>query len=36
MEVAPTGGPGDGILCIFPVEKVLRIRTKSEVRPEEI
>jgi nitrogen regulatory protein P-II 1 len=35
MEVAPTGGPGDGILCIFPIEKVLRIRTKSEGRPEE-
>jgi nitrogen regulatory protein P-II 1 len=36
MEVAHTGGPGDGIICILPVEKIFRIRTKSEVRPEEI
>jgi nitrogen regulatory protein P-II 1 len=36
MEVAYTGGPGDGIISIIPVEKVFRIRTKSEVRPDEI
>jgi nitrogen regulatory protein P-II 1 len=36
MEVAHTGGPGDGIVCILPVEKTFRIRTKSEVRPNEI
>ena len=36
MEVAHTGGPGDGIICILPVEKIYRIRTKLEVRPEEI
>jgi nitrogen regulatory protein P-II 1 len=36
MEVAHTGGPGDGIICILPVEKILRIRTKSEIRPNEI
>jgi nitrogen regulatory protein P-II 1 len=36
MEVAHTGGPGDGIVCILPVEKVFRIRTRSEARPDEI
>lgn len=36
MEVAHTGGPGDGIICILPAEKIFRIRTKSEVRPNEI
>lgn len=36
MEVAHTGGPGDGIICILPVEKIFRIRTKSEIRPNEI
>ncbi len=36
MEVAHTGGPGDGIICILPVEKVFRIRTKTEVIPDEI
>jgi nitrogen regulatory protein P-II 1 len=36
MEVAHTGGPGDGIVCILPVEKIFRIRTKSEIRPDEI
>src|SRR4030042_4193609 len=36
MEVAHTGGVGDGIICIIPVEKIFRVRTKSEIRPEEI
>ena len=36
MEVAHTGGAGDGIICILPVKKIFRIRTKSEIRPEEI
>jgi nitrogen regulatory protein P-II 1 len=36
LEVAHTGGPGDGIICILPVEKIYRIRTKSEIRPNEI
>lgn len=36
MEVAHTGGPGDGIISILPVEKIFRIRTKSEARHEEI
>ncbi len=36
MEVAHTGGAGDGIVSILPVEKIFRIRTKSEARPGEI
>ncbi len=36
MEVAHTGGAGDGIVCIIPVEKIFRVRTKSEIKPEEI
>ncbi len=32
MEVAHTGGPGDGIISILPVEKIFRIRTKSEIK----
>jgi nitrogen regulatory protein P-II 1 len=36
MEVAHTGGPGDGIICILPVEKIFRIRTKSDMKPDEI
>ena len=35
MEAAHTGGPGDGIISILPVDKVLRIRTKSEIEPHE-
>ncbi len=36
MEVAHTGGPGDSIVCILPVEKIFRIRTKSKIKPNEI
>jgi len=36
LETAHTGGPGDGIICLLPVEKVFRIRTKAEVRPEDL
>jgi nitrogen regulatory protein P-II 1 len=36
MEVAHTGGSGDGIICILPVEKIFRIRTKSEIKADEI
>lgn len=36
MEVAYTGNPGDGIVCILPVEKVFRIRTKSESTLDEV
>jgi nitrogen regulatory protein P-II 1 len=35
MEVANTGVEGDGILAIIPVSKLYRIRTKSEITPEE-
>jgi nitrogen regulatory protein P-II 1 len=36
IEFAHTGGPGDGIVCILPVEKIFRIRTRSEAEPDEI
>ncbi len=36
MEVAHTGMEGDGIVAIIPVQKLYRIRTKSEVTPEEL
>jgi nitrogen regulatory protein P-II 1 len=36
MEAAHTGGQGDGIVAILPVERVFRIRTKSDARPGEI
>lgn len=36
MEVAHSGGPGDGIVCILPVEKVFRIQTKSEATLVEV
>jgi nitrogen regulatory protein P-II 1 len=35
LETAHTGGPGDGIICVLPVEKIFRIRTKSEIKPDE-
>jgi nitrogen regulatory protein P-II 1 len=36
MEVAHTGMEGDGIVAVVPVQKVYRIRTKSEITPEEL
>ncbi|MHC1698682.1 MAG: P-II family nitrogen regulator [Geobacteraceae bacterium] len=36
MEVANTGQEGDGILAVIPVSKLYRIRTKSEITPEEL
>jgi nitrogen regulatory protein P-II 1 len=36
LEAAHTGGEGDGLVAILPVEKVFRIRTKSEAGPGEI
>ncbi len=36
MEVAHTGMEGDGIVAIIPVEKLYRIRTKTEISPQEI
>ena len=34
MDAAHTGMEGDGIIAIVPVEKLYRIRTRSEIRPE--
>jgi nitrogen regulatory protein P-II 1 len=36
MEVANTGLEGDGIVAVLPVSKLYRIRTKSEITPEEL
>jgi nitrogen regulatory protein P-II 1 len=36
IGAAHTGGAGDGIVVILPVEKVFRIRTKAEAKPEEV
>ena len=36
MDAAHTGIPGDGIVAILPVEKLLHIRSKAEARPEEL
>lgn len=36
MGTAHTGLPGDGIVVILPVEKIFRIRSQSEVRPDEV
>ena len=36
VEAAHCGAPGDGIVVILPVEKMFRIRSKSEVRPDEL
>jgi nitrogen regulatory protein P-II 1 len=35
MDVAHTGMEGDGIVAVIPVDKLYRIRTKSEISPEE-
>lgn len=36
MDIAHTSMPGDGIVAVLPVEKLYRIRTKSEALPDEI
>ena len=36
IEIAHTGMEGDGIVAVIPVEKVYRIRTKSQISPEEL
>jgi nitrogen regulatory protein P-II 1 len=36
MEVAHTGMAGDGIVAVVPVQKVYRIRNKSEIAPEDL
>jgi nitrogen regulatory protein P-II 1 len=36
MEAAHFGLDGDGIIAVLPVEKLYRIRTRSEVKPGEM
>ena len=36
IETAHTGSKGDGLVVMMPVEKVFRIRTRAEARPEEM
>ena len=36
VEVAHTGGSGDGIVYILPVERVIKIRSKSEATLDEV
>ena len=36
MDVAHTGMEGDGIIAEIPVQRLFRIRNKSEAKPEEI
>lgn len=36
MDVAHTGMEGDGIVAVIPVERLYRIRTKTEVTPDEL
>ena len=36
MEAAHTGMAGNGIVSVLPVEKIYRIRTKSEAKAGEI
>ena len=35
MDIACTGDRGDGIVTVMPVEKFYRIRTRSEVLPDD-
>ncbi|HHI94170.1 MAG TPA: P-II family nitrogen regulator [Gammaproteobacteria bacterium] len=35
MEAAHVGLEGDGIIAVLPVEKLFRIRTRSEFKPGE-
>jgi nitrogen regulatory protein P-II 1 len=36
VDAAHGGVEGDGIIAVLPVEKLYRIRTRSEVKPGEI
>ena len=36
MEAAHVGVEGDGIIAVLPVEKLYRIRTRSEVKTGEV
>jgi len=35
MEIAHISMPGDGIVAVLPVEKLYRIRTKSEIMSDD-
>lgn len=36
MDAAHIGMEGDGVIAVMPVEKLYRIRTRSEVKPGDI
>ena len=36
MNAAHTGSAGDGIVAMIPVEKLYRIRSKTEAKYEEV
>jgi len=36
LDTAHSGTPGDGLVAIMPVEKLYRIRSKTEFEPEEL
>lgn len=36
MEEAHTGGMGDGIVAVLPVEEIYRIRTKGKIAQREL
>ncbi len=36
LESSSTGMKGDGLIAVLPVEKLFRIRTKTEALPSEI
>lgn len=36
MEAAHVGMEGDGIIAVLPVERLYRIRTRSELKPDDV
>jgi len=36
LESAHVGAPGDGIVAVHPVERLYRIRSRSEITAEEV
>jgi nitrogen regulatory protein P-II 1 len=36
LDTAHSGTPGDGLVAVMPVEKLYRVRTKTEFEPGEI
>ncbi len=36
LDTAQVGTPGDGLVAVLPVEKLYRIRTKSEIGAQDI